>query len=91
MALSKKPNLNSRFISFQGVAALAKVEEMVITLLNPQQQEYLKEVGTYLQSESGAWAIGEEHIELLVYLLRYVKHDTHLFRWLIFFLFTCFT
>ena len=44
----------------------------MVNLLNPQQQEYLKEVGTYLQSESGAWAIGEEHIELLVYLLGYV-------------------
>lgn len=44
---------------------------MVVTLLNPQQQEYLKELGTYLQSEAGAWAIGEEHIELIVYLLRY--------------------
>ena len=47
---------------------------MVVNLLNPQQQEYLKEIGTYLQSESGAWAIGEEHIDLIVYLLRYDLH-----------------
>lgn len=43
---------------------------MVISMLNPQQQEYLKELGTYLGSEDGAWAIGEEHIQLIVYLLR---------------------
>ncbi|XP_017493006.1 PREDICTED: uncharacterized protein LOC108381110 [Rhagoletis zephyria] len=57
------------FRDVDGTAALQKVEEMVVTLLNPQQQEYLKELGTYLQSEAGAWAIGEEHIELIVYLL----------------------
>lgn len=56
----------------QGLGALRKVEEMVVNLLNPQQQQYLKELADYLQSDSGAWAIGDEHIDLLVFLLRFV-------------------
>lgn len=43
---------------------------MVVNLLNPQQQQHLKELADYLHSESGAWAIGDEHIDLLVFLLK---------------------
>lgn len=43
---------------------------MVFTMLNPQQQQCLKEIDEYLQSESGAWAIGDEHLDLIAYLLK---------------------
>lgn len=44
---------------------------MVVNLLNPQQQQYLKEFGDYLMTDSGAWAIGDEHLDLIIFLLRY--------------------
>ncbi|KAH9501898.1 uncharacterized protein LOC124497125 isoform X2 [Dermatophagoides farinae] len=57
------------FKDIDGLAAIRKVEEMVFTMLNPQQQQCLKEIDEYLQSESGAWAIGDEHLDLIAYLL----------------------
>lgn len=45
---------------------------MVFTMLNPEQQQCLKEIDEYLQSESGAWAIGDEHLDLISFLLKLV-------------------
>ncbi|KAI2796903.1 Desumoylating isopeptidase 1 [Blomia tropicalis] len=57
------------FKDVDGLAAAQKIEEMVVNLLNPQQQQFLKELADYLQSDNGAWAIGDEHIDLIVFLL----------------------
>ncbi|XP_027203361.2 uncharacterized protein LOC113797216 isoform X1 [Dermatophagoides pteronyssinus] len=57
------------FKDIDGLAAIRKVEEMVFTMLNPEQQQCLKEIDEYLQSESGAWAIGDEHLDLISFLL----------------------
>ncbi|KAI7688271.1 hypothetical protein SSS_08350, partial [Sarcoptes scabiei] len=57
------------FKDIDGITALAKVEEMVQNFLNPQQQQCLKEIEEYLKSESGAWAIGDEHLDLFSFLL----------------------
>ncbi|OTF69114.1 hypothetical protein BLA29_012990 [Euroglyphus maynei] len=58
------------FKDIDGLAAIRKVEEMVFTMLNPEQQQCLKEIDEYLQSESGAWAIGDEHLDLISFLLK---------------------
>lgn len=58
------------YLHSKGITALAKVEEMVQNFLNPQQQQCLKEIEEYLKSESGAWAIGDEHLDLFSFLLK---------------------
>ena len=49
---------------------MKKIEELVLDQLSTEQQQYLKELGDYLVSESGAWALGEEHLEFISLLLR---------------------
>ncbi|XP_054155325.1 uncharacterized protein LOC128953828 [Oppia nitens] len=57
------------FKDVNGVAAIKKITELITDLLSNEQQQYLKELSEYLVSESGAWALGDEHLEFIALLL----------------------
>lgn len=57
----------------QGVTAIKKLTELLSDQISNEQHLYLKELGEYLVSESGAWALGEEHLDFISLLLRYLS------------------
>ena len=48
---------------------MKKLIDFVSDLLSPEQQQLLKELNEYLTTESGAWALGNEHLDLIAHLL----------------------
>ncbi len=53
------------------MAAIKKLTELVSGLLSSEELQYLKELNEYLVSESGAWALGNEHLDFIAKLLRF--------------------
>lgn len=49
---------------------MKKLMELVSDLLTPEQQTQLKEWHEYLSTDSGAWLLGEEHLDLVHHLLQ---------------------
>lgn len=49
----------------QGVAAMKKLNELVSNSLNPEEDRLLKEWNDYITSDNGAWAIGNEHLDII--------------------------
>jgi hypothetical protein len=57
------------FRDVNGEQALKTLTDLVHDFLRPDQQAQLKDWHEYLSTDNGAWVLGEEHIDLVAYLL----------------------
>lgn len=57
------------FKDVNGEQALKMLTELVNDFLTPDQRVQLKDWHEYLSTDNGAWVLGEEHIDLVAYLL----------------------
>jgi hypothetical protein len=57
------------FRDVDGKSALKKLTDLVSDLLNPEEKTELKEWFEYLSTDSGAWILGNEHLDLMANLL----------------------